>query len=142
MRILIIDDERRRAEALVAYFEQICAWSVELATDPEEALSALSNVIDGGPALDVIMLDIMMDPGSIVPAALSGGGKDTGLVLLGIIWDKMGHAGKNVPIIVFTARIDLEDLLQDRRVARYIQKPRTARELVAEIEAVVHGVAS
>jgi len=139
MRILLIDDEVRRAEALMAYFEEICEWEVELATDPDQAMAAVERLLAESPTVDVILLDIMMEPGSgsVVPRMLSRAGRDTGLVLLGVICEAIGRAGKKVPIIVYTARIDLQALHGDPRVARYIQKPRSAIELEKDIEDIL-----
>jgi CheY-like chemotaxis protein len=133
-RILMIDDEVRRAEALVAYFEQIRDWRVELATDPDSAMAVVARLAERESAFDVILLDIMMEPGTVISRADSRGGRDTGLVLLGIICERLAPLDKPIPIIVYTARTDLDQLNADPRVARYIQKPRTARELAREIE--------
>jgi len=141
MKILIIDDEARRAEALIAYFEQIRAWTVELVTDPDSALMVVGGLANRSSIFDIIILDIMMEPGTSISRVDSRNGRDTGLVLLGMLCEKLSSLGKPIPIIVYTARTDLgEQLNNNPKVARYIQKPRTAKELAREIESLLEGV--
>jgi len=129
MRILLIDDEARKAQAIISYFQEICGWDAEIATGPDQALKLLEGTMSQ--PYDLIILDIMMDPGTVIPSSLSEGGRATGLILLGMIRKLTG--GK-VPIVLYTARTDLDYLQSEGRVAGYVQKPRTVRELVGEIE--------
>ncbi len=124
MNILLIDDEPRRAQPLIAYFMEIKRWRIEQATDPDIAMGLLPQ--GASCPFNLIILDIMMPPGSVVPKEVSNQGKDTGLALLRILSE---HTGGRVPILVYTARIDLDYLQEDPRVADFIQKPRTPREV-------------
>ncbi len=127
MRILLIDDEIRKAQALIDYFREVCDWNTEIASGPDRALELLK----GGRAYDLIILDVMMDPGTVVRRELSDRGRDTGLILLDLIAEL---TGREVLIVLYTARTDLDYLKSDGQVAGYIQKPRTVRELAREIE--------
>jgi DNA-binding response OmpR family regulator len=131
MRLLLIDDERRKAEALINYFREVNDWIAEMANGPDEALEMLR--LDGDCPYDVIILDVMMDPGCAISAELSNRGRDTGLVLLERI---VGRLGDKTAIIIYSARTDLEHLKSDRRIAAFIQKPRSAREVAADIESL------
>ena len=137
MQILVIDDEVRKAEAVLSYFKEICGWSAEIAPGPDQAL-ALVKARRGHP-YDLIILDVMMDPGTVVPRDLSDGGKSTGLILLDSIVELTG--GKTL-IVLYTARTDLDHLKSEGRVAEYIQKPRTVRELAREIEGLFEAKGS
>ena len=137
MRILLIDDEVRKAQALIDYFQEVCGWSVEMAPGPDRALELLRA--ESSPLYDLIILDVMMDPGTVIPPELSEGGRATGLILLDLIAQLTDG---NVLIILYTARTDLDYLKNDGRVAGYIQKPRTVRELAREIENLFPGTRS
>ncbi len=129
MQILLIDDEVRKARATIDYFQEVCDWRVDLAPGPDRALELLGSRLDR--PYDLIILDIMMDPGTVVPRELSDGGRTTGLILLDLIEKFTGRTGR---IVLYTARTGLDHLKSDGRVAGYIQKPRTVRELAREIE--------
>lgn len=128
MQILLIDDEVRKAQALVDYFREVCGWSVDIANSPARALQLLGA--ERVRAYDLIILDIMMDPGDIISRELSEGGRSTGLILLDSI---VKLTAGEVLIALYTARTDLEHLKSDGRAAAYLQKPRTAREISREI---------
>lgn len=132
MDILLIDDEVRKAQAIVTYFQEVCGWNAEIAPGPDRALSLLRGRQDK--PYDLIILDIMMDPGSVVPREMSDGGKATGLVLLRLIVELTGGEAR---VILYTARTDLDEQVKaEKCVAAYIQKPRTVRELAREIQAL------
>jgi DNA-binding response OmpR family regulator len=126
---LLIDDEVRKAEALINYFREVCAWNAQIAGGPGQALELLR--IENECPYDVIILDVMMDPGETIPRELTNGGRDTGLILLEAIFKLT--CGK-VLIVLYSARTDLDHLKSDGRIAAYIQKPASAREIVREIE--------
>ncbi len=132
MRILLIDDEVRKARATVDYFREVCDWNVDFASGPDSALEMLKTTHDL--TYDVIILDVMMDPGTAIPRERSGGGRDTGLVLLESI-NRL--TGGSIMVVLYTARTDLDHLKNERKVAGYIQKPRTVRELAREIEDLI-----
>ena len=129
MRILLIDDEVRKAQALISYFEEVCQWKTDIASGPDLALERLR----GGQrnSYNVIILDVMMDPGSEISHASSNHGRDTGLILLDMIAELTN--GK-ILIVLYTARTDLDYLQNDARVAAYIQKPRSVKEVANAIQ--------
>lgn len=131
MKILLIDDERRKAQPLVQYLEVVCGWTVELAPGPRRALEVIHERND----FQVVVLDIMMDPEGVVDLAASDRGRGTGLLLL----ERISECIPGVPIIIYTARIDLSSLAEDSRVAALVQKPSTARALVETIRGIVEG---
>jgi DNA-binding response OmpR family regulator len=128
IRLLLIDDEVRKAEPLISYFREVREWSADMASGPDQALELLRT--EGVHPYDVIILDFMMDPGAAIPRDLTNGGRDTGLILLEMITK---HTGNKVPVIVYTARTDLEYLKSDSRIAAYIQKPASARAIARAI---------
>lgn len=128
-RLLIIDDEIRKAQSLIDYFREICEWGVEIASGPDEALEILSDAAEC--PFDVIILDVMMDPGKAILRESTNQGRDTGLRLLEMILKR--YSG-TVKLIVYSARTDLDVLKGDGRIAAYIQKPSSVRDIVREIE--------
>lgn len=132
MQVLVIDDEVRKAQTILSYFREICEWDVEIAPSPDAALMLLKER-ESRP-YDLIILDIMMDPGTVIPRDLSDGGKATGLLLLDLIAKLTGGKTR---VVLYTARTDLDYLMNEGRVAGYIQKPRTVRDLAREIEHLV-----
>lgn len=129
MRILLIDDEVRKAQALVAYFQEICEWETDVATGPDRAVELLKSEYGG--LYDVIILDVMMDPGKVLSRYSTDLGRDTGLMLL----DSIARiTNGRVPIVLYTARTDLAHLGSDKRVAAYVTKPISGRELARRIE--------
>ena len=129
MDILLIDDEVRKAQAIMNYFQEVCGWSTEVAPGPDRALALLEARRDR--PYDLIVLDIMMDPGTVIPREASDRGRATGLILLDLI---VKVTDGKVRVILYTARTGLDYLASEGRVAGYIQKPRTVRELAREIE--------
>jgi CheY-like chemotaxis protein len=127
-RLLLIDDEVRKAQPLINYFREVCEWTVEMANGPDRALELLHP--EGDCPYDVIVLDVMMDPGVAIPRELSNSGRDTGLILFETIVKLT--CGK-VLIILYSARTDLAQLKSAGRIAAYIQKPASAREIARMI---------
>ncbi len=137
IRLLLIDDEVRKAEALINYFREVREWSAEMAGGPDRALELLR--VKNECPYDVIILDVMMDPGDAIAHESTNGGRDTGLVMLDTI---VQLTCRKVLIIVYSARTDLDHLKNDGRIAAYIQKPRSAREIAREIEDLMSTSAS
>ena len=128
-RLLIIDDEVQKAQPLIRYFQEICEWNVDIANGPDRALEFLP-VGDRCP-FDVIILDVMMDPGKVIPRESSNGGRDTGLRLVEIIVNRFTA---KVNVIVYSARTDLDWMNADARIAAYVQKPSSVRDIAKEIK--------
>jgi len=137
MRLLLIDDEVRKAQPLLSYFREVCDWNTEIATGPDQALKLLQ--CNGDCPYDVIILDVMMDPGTVIARELTNGGRDTGLILLEMIVKRT--AGK-VHIVVYSARTDLDHLKNEGLIAAYIQKPSSARDIARAIEDFLQRAAS
>jgi DNA-binding response OmpR family regulator len=135
-RLLLIDDEVRKAQPLINYFREVCEWNAEMASGPDQALQLLR--INGECPYDVIILDVMMDPGAAIPRELTNGGRDTGLILFDAI---VKLTSVRVLIVLYSARTDLDNLKSDGRIAAYIQKPTSAREIAREINELLARLA-
>lgn len=115
MRILLAEDERTLAKAVVKIFEKN-KYSADAVYDGEEALAYLET---GN--YDVAVLDIMMP-------------KADGITVL----KKIRAAGNDIPVIMLTAKSEIEDrvLGLDSGANDYLPKPFDSRELLARIRAV------
>ncbi|MCL2112200.1 MAG: response regulator transcription factor [Clostridiales bacterium] len=115
MKLLIVEDERRLADAMAQNLRRQ-NFDVDVAYDGEEGLlNALSGVYD------VVLLDIMMP-------------KKDGLSVL----SELRAEGVQTPIILLTALGEVEDRVRglDRGADDYLPKPFKTEELVARIKAV------
>lgn len=117
MKILLADDERELRQALIAILSH-AGYEVEGAVDGEEALYDAKTS-----AFGLIILDIMMP-------------KMDGLTVL----RKLRQEGMDVPIIMLTARADIDDRVAglDAGANDYLVKPFAAKELLARIRAITH----
>ncbi|MCF0137462.1 MAG: response regulator transcription factor [Oscillospiraceae bacterium] len=115
MRILLAEDEKSLAKALVKIFEKN-NFSVDAVYDGAEALSYIEN---GN--YDVAVLDIMMP-------------KMDGISVL----RKLRSEGNQLPVLMLTAKSEVEDkvLGLDSGANDYLAKPFDTRELLARIRAV------
>ena len=118
MRILLAEDEKPLAKAIVKILEKN-KYSADAVYDGEEALSYIQN---GN--YDLAILDIMMP-------------KADGLTVL----RKVREFGNNIPIIMLTAKSEIEDRVAglDSGANDYLPKPFDTRELLARIRAVTRG---
>jgi DNA-binding response OmpR family regulator len=115
MKVLIVDDEKRFADAVAQNLRRQNI-DTDAAYDGEEGLySALSGVYD------VILLDIMMP-------------KRDGLSVL----SELRADGIQTPVIMLSALGEVEDRVRglDRGADDYLPKPFKTEELVARIKAV------
>lgn len=118
MRILLAEDEKPLAKAIVKIFEKN-NYSADAVYDGEEALA----FIESG-NYDVAVLDIMMP-------------KLDGLSVL-----KKVRAEKNpIPVLMLTAKSEIEDrvLGLDSGADDYLPKPFDSRELLARIRALTRA---
>lgn len=115
MRILIVEDARRLAEA-VAEILRKQGYAVDIAHDGVEGADALA---EGD--YDAALLDIMLP-------------RRDGLVVL----SDMRAMGDTTPVILLTARGDVSDRVRglDAGADDYLSKPFHAEELLARIRAV------
>ncbi len=118
MRILLAEDERSLAKALVKIFEKNC-YTADAVYDGEEALAYLSTNV-----YDVAVLDIMMP-------------KKDGISVL----REIRAAGNPIPVLLLTAKSEVEDkvLGLDSGANDYLAKPFDSRELLARIRAITRS---
>ena len=118
MRILLAEDERPLASALLKIFE-INHYSAEVVYNGEDALVYLEN---GN--YDVAVLDIMMP-------------KMDGITVL----KKIRAQGIYVPVLLLTAKSEIDDkvLGLDSGANYYLTKPFDTKELLASIRAITRG---
>ena len=115
MRILLAEDERSLARALVKIFEKN-NYSADAVHNGEDALMYL----EGG-NYDVVILDIMMP-------------KMDGITAL----KKLRNSGNQIPVLMLTAKSEIDDkvLGLDSGANYYLTKPFNTKELLATIRAI------
>ncbi|MDY4040529.1 MAG: response regulator transcription factor [Collinsella sp.] len=115
MRVLIVEDARRLAEAM-AEILRVNGFASDVAHDAHEAIDALAVC-----TYDVVLLDIMLP------------GQD-GLDLLA----SLRADGEETPVILITARGSVEDRIRGLNLGAddYLPKPFHTEELIARIRAV------
>ncbi len=115
MRILLAEDERSLARALVKIFEKN-NYSADAVHNGEDALMYL----EGG-NYDVVVLDVMMP-------------KMDGITAL----KKLRASGNQIPVLMLTAKSEIDDkvLGLDSGANYYLTKPFNTKELLATIRAI------
>lgn len=115
MRILLAEDERALSKAIIKILEKN-NYSADAAFDGQVALDYLES---GN--YDAAVLDIMMP-------------KMDGITVL----KKLRAAGNNIPVLMLTAKSDIEDrvLGLDSGANDYLPKPFDTRELLARIRSI------
>ena len=115
MRILLAEDERSLARALVKIFEKN-NYSADAVHNGEDALMYL----EGG-NYDVVVLDVMMP-------------KMDGITAL----KKLRASGNQIPVLMLTAKSEIDDkvLGLDSGANYYLTKPFNMKELLATIRAI------
>lgn len=116
MRVLVVEDDRRLARALVRGLQEAGLRADAVGTT-SEALSAA-----GSGSYDVIVLDVM----------LPGGGDGF------TVCSRLREAGVGTPVLMLTARDSVDDRVRGLEAGAddYLVKPFAFRELVARIRAV------
>lgn len=116
MRILVVEDEHKIANAIKKGLEQE-KYAVDVAYDGEEAYDLASTE-----SYEVIVLDLMLP-------------KMSGLE----VCKKLRDAGNNVPILILTAKGEVEDKVTGLNMGAddYLAKPFAFTELLARIKALV-----
>ena len=116
MRVLLAEDEKRMASALVAILKQE-KYDVDHVPDGESALSALESNI-----YDIAVLDVMMP-------YLNGFD----------VARKARSAGISTPILMLTAKSQVDDKVQglDSGADDYLTKPFETKELLARLRALI-----
>ena len=115
MRILLAEDERSLARALVKIFEKN-NYSADAVHNGEDALMYL----EGG-NYDVVIMDVMMP-------------KMDGITAL----KKLRASGNQIPVLMLTAKSEIDDkvLGLDSGANYYLTKPFNTKELLATIRAI------
>lgn len=127
MRILYIEDDRWLSETLGEFFEYTEGWEVVRAFGPGEAIEALER---DSRRFDAIVLDIMMPPDHVASDERSNYGQDTGILLL----DKLDRMLEGViPVVVLSARQNLEWLEDTGRVDAYLRKTLSPEDIMQGI---------
>ena len=121
MRILIAEDERPLARAIVKIFEK-SNYSADAVSNGTEALAYL----EAG-NYDVLVLDLMM------PVM-------DGLTALRTLREK----GNPIPVLILSAKAEVEDKVigLDSGANYYLAKPFAAQELVAAVRAITRSQAA
>ena len=121
MRILLAEDERPLARALVKIFEKNF-FTVDAVENGEDALAYLESG-----QYDVAVLDIMMP-------------KADGITVL----RRLRAAGNAIPVLLLTAKSEVDDkvLGLDSGANDYLTKPFHSRELLAHIRAMTRAQSS
>lgn len=118
MRILLAEDERPLARALVKIFEKNF-YTVDAVENGEDAFAYL----DSG-QYDVAVLDIMMP-------------KMDGIAVL----KRLRAKGSQIPVLLLTARSEVDDKVQglDSGANYYLTKPFDTKELLATLRAITRS---
>ncbi len=121
MRILLAEDEKRMAAALVALLKQE-KYDVDHVSDGEAALTALESGV-----YDIAVLDVMMPEMNGFDVARNA-----------------RHSGVKTPILMLTAKSQLDDKVEglDSGADDYLTKPFQTKELLARIRALGRRSAS
>ncbi len=121
MRILLAEDEKRMAAALVALLKQE-KYDVDHVSDGEAALVALESGV-----YDIAVLDVMMPEMNGFDVARNA-----------------RHSGVKTPILMLTAKSQLDDKVEglDSGADDYLTKPFQTKELLARIRALGRRSAS
>ena len=115
MRVLLAEDEKRMAAAMVAILKQE-KYDVDHFADGESALAALESDV-----YDIAVLDVMMPLMNGFDVARSARGK-----------------GIKTPILMLTAKSQVEDKVNglDSGADDYLTKPFNTKELLARLRAL------
>ena len=118
MRILLAEDERSLARAILKIFERN-NYSADAVHDGEDALE---YILTGN--YDVAVLDIMMP-------------KMDGITVL----KKLREQGNQIPILILSAKSEIDDkvLGLDSGANYYLTKPFDTKELLASIRAITRS---
>lgn len=116
MRLLLVEDEKRMAQALCELL-RLEKYDVDHYADGEEGLYAAESGL-----YDVIILDVML-PG------------ENGFEIA----KEVRESGIKTPILMLTAKSDVDDKVEglDRGADDYLTKPFMTKELLARLRALV-----
>ena len=117
MRLLVIEDEARIAEAVKRALE-LQHYAVDIASDADSGLAAAVD-----PDYDLVILDRML-PGNLDGIA---------------VCRQVRQQGVSTPIIMLTALGEVDDRVEGLRAGAddYLQKPFAMKELIARIQTLL-----
>ena len=130
MKILFIDDEKKRNEFLVADLRQHFDLQIDWVRDVKSMLESLSN------DYDAIILDIMLpvdESFTIDEKKKSLNGLATGLVLI----ERIRKIKEKIPILVYSARGDIQEYISGQKYITYLQKPKEPAVLMDELNTFI-----
>jgi CheY-like chemotaxis protein len=124
MKILFVDDDVKRNMPFVRYVEVVEGWDILWEKKPSGALARLASECS---TIDFVLLDIMMPPDDSIDRNKSEMGKSTGILLI----KKINEISEGkIPIVILSARQDLQSLVNKDNVVAYLQKPNPPEEVV------------
>src|SRR5262245_30982949 len=132
MRILFIDDEQRRMEAITAELE-LAGHFVVFNDNADAALKSISGVNEH---FDLMILDISIPPGKQLDRLATDGGARTGIAL----FDVIRQTRPRQKVVIFTnisdAKVEAHFANQDSDLCLFIRKSSVLPfEFVERLEA-------
>ena len=129
MKMLYVEDDVGRNRPFVNVLTNVLGWDVVWATAPAEAMMKLKIEKE----FDIIVVDIMMPSDSEVGEEESELGMSTGIALIDRIRQVVPSG---LPIVILSARQDLEYMVNSGIVQAYITKPIGANAFVEKLRAI------
>ncbi|MFQ5603009.1 MAG: response regulator [bacterium] len=105
--ILFLDDEKREMDSYAKELE-LCGYKVVFQKNVDEAWHFFENNVDG---IDLLILDIMMPPGSIFKKVDTREGLRTGVHF----FERIRKAAPDLPVIILTNVSDYQLLQRFRK---------------------------
>jgi DNA-binding response OmpR family regulator len=130
MKILFIDDEKKRNEFLVADLRQHYDMHIDWVRDVKALFENTSY------NYDAIILDIMLpqdDSFTSEEKKKSLNGLATGLVLL----ERIRKNNEKIPILIYSARGDIQDFISNIRNVSFLQKPKDPEIIKDELSNLI-----
>lgn len=132
-KILFVEDEIHFNQRYIELLRDDLQHEVDIAQDGSEALEKLCME-----KYDLILLDIMMPQGEKIGQAVNG--SQTGIEILRRLRNgAIENADRNIPVIVFSAVAEREDMreIESLDVSDYLKKPVRFDELKIAIETIL-----
>jgi DNA-binding response OmpR family regulator len=130
MKILFIDDERKRNEYLVSDLKEHYDIEIEWIREVKLVDVKLKN------NFDAIILDIMIpydDTLSTEEKKKANNGLATGIILL----ERIRAIKQKIPILIYSARGDINKYLINYKNIAYLQKPKKPELIIDEIKQLI-----
>ncbi|HEY3571162.1 MAG TPA: hypothetical protein VGP73_24770 [Thermoanaerobaculia bacterium] len=133
MKVLLIDDDSYWSKGFCDHAAIFESWDVLYASSPMEGIDLLVKNID---TIDAVLVDIMMTADDSVPEARDQGGLSTGLLLLKHL---LPITGGKLPIILLSARQDVEEKEYRGQAVMLIQKNLPTKRVIEEIQTAIES---